>query len=935
MDFSQFNDQFSQHMKTSIAYTFALLLCAAGTIQAQEQDTTTQAAPVAYGWTYRAFTMDEIRLHPARDLDQILLLSPGVTVSAAPIAWSGLYASGRGSLPAEYTLHIRGSRKGTADYQLNGISVLDRFSNTSGLVFIPEAIEEVVIHSGAYGVQYGSAGGGVVDLRLRRGGDQWTVSAQHVTDDLASTGSSFLNTFSYGQHTTTVTAGGPLMLDARLFVAAEVHRMRDRTPRWVEPFSFDLVTAPYDNPANTPLPEPFEMKANHVPLSSLERSAFTWNLTVPALGVDVEWWGMVTSSQTRDAEMYAMVRSYYRQRRTPWWDENRAMIGLTVSDEVMSGVSVQATILRDQSWAHTTDPDFGEDWRLYSDSLANADKGYTGFMDRYYNYTGYSTAEYLTFEKINSPNRVYSKRSSGLWRAQVSVDWNVAPTWSVSFLAESEWWTLRKLEVSGTGDYRSLLDTNGDGVDDRTFANAIERENFIRRYGTIEGYGYDWKGDPLDDTHFGSRRPAITSLAASGVWHDGPVRVEAGVRNVWISTDVPTLKRANTADGLYDDLPFDYLNYLVDPSVFGPAARTVHFLPRFSLLHAEQDLEAYVSWGKYVDMLSWKELHTGFDELSNQLTPYRNAPYSVNSPVMTSAVRPEITSQTEAGIRWTANEAVRVEASVFIKSMPGQAQLGTVTVDRLERQPTAIVNNGESKALGFEANATFSSGREAVLRLGYGYLEARGYTAHSWDNFLDVVEPTLQTVPTLFPLEYEVNHRFTGSLMLTAPEDSWWSGLSGMISGRLDAGHPFTKLSVSGVGGSLTPWFSNMRMYYYPWSQLIEEPKNASRTPWTLTLDLTASYQMDVGPVNVRAFVAVTNVLNTKTVVNFFPTTRSSTDDGWLTHESAVNWLQNYPKMESLYRALNLQNRYGYRSMSGRDIYGSPRQLRIGMEVGI
>jgi len=41
------------------------------------------------------------------------------------------------------------------------------------------------------------------------------------------------------------------------------------------------------------------------------------------------------------------------------------------------------------------------------------------------------------------------------------------------------------------------------------------------------------------------------------------------------------------------------------------------------------------------------------------------------------------------------------------------------------------------------------------------------------------------------------------------------------------------------------------------------------------------------------------------------------------------------PHYADFYRAINLQNRWAYASVTGNDLYGSPRQIRMGLRVAL
>jgi hypothetical protein len=84
----------------------------------------------------------------------------------------------------------------------------------------------------------------------------------------------------------------------------------------------------------------------------------------------------------------------------------------------------------------------------------------------------------------------------------------------------------------------------------------------------------------------------------------------------------------------------------------------------------------------------------------------------------------------------------------------------------------------------------------------------------------------------------------------------------------------------------------------------------------------------------VEIYIHALNLLDTKHVLNVYPTTGEPDDDGWLSsplsgqHRAILNY-------EAFYRAINLDNHWAYTLATGNDIYGQPRQLRFGLRLGL
>lgn len=109
-------------------------------------------------------------------------------------------------------------------------------------------------------------------------------------------------------------------------------------------------------------------------------------------------------------------------------------------------------------------------------------------------------------------------------------------------------------------------------------------------------------------------------------------------------------------------------------------------------------------------------------------------------------------------------------------------------------------------------------------------------------------------------------------------------------------------------------------------------PTTTAQTPSRFQIDLSLNRIFDLGSFDVDVYVHALNLLNTKHVLNVYPYTGKPDDDGWLSSPLAEPYKQ-LPNYEAFYRAINLENRWAYTLATGNDIYGQPRQLRLGARV--
>jgi hypothetical protein len=86
-----------------------------------------------------------------------------------------------------------------------------------------------------------------------------------------------------------------------------------------------------------------------------------------------------------------------------------------------------------------------------------------------------------------------------------------------------------------------------------------------------------------------------------------------------------------------------------------------------------------------------------------------------------------------------------------------------------------------------------------------------------------------------------------------------------------------------------------------------------------------------IGPVDLNAYLWITNVLNTQNIVQVFNTSGDAYDDGWLASETGRTRTDGYARYgedkgalhEKLYRTMTYDATY----------FDPPRQIRLGLRI--
>ena len=110
------------------------------------------------------------------------------------------------------------------------------------------------------------------------------------------------------------------------------------------------------------------------------------------------------------------------------------------------------------------------------------------------------------------------------------------------------------------------------------------------------------------------------------------------------------------------------------------------------------------------------------------------------------------------------------------------------------------------------------------------------------------------------------------------------------------------------------------------------EPRNSSRTLSTANVDVRVAKGFSIGHLDIEVSFVLLNIFNSKQVLNVYPTTGSASTDGWLGSDRVPPYL-DVPLYNEFYQAINGNNGWAYTGATGNDLYGSPRQFRLGMTV--
>lgn len=888
--------------------------------------------------TVRLTTQEDIANLPIRGLQNIVALQPGV-----------VQQNGQ--------LYVRGGRQGEVSYSVDGANVTNPVFNSATVGVIQEAIEEFQLQAGGYTAEFGGSNSGIVRTTLRTGGQNFTGSLDFRTDDFAKPGKQFLGTSSFGYRNVVATVGGPIVPELRFFIAAQHNYLRDRQQRFITPFNFDsLRTDVNDAQPGRLLPGPVFMKENYIPNNWAEGNSVQGTLlyeynpfkvrltgtyqaeTNPVDGGAAggarsgNVGGIITSEGAGGWPVY--LQTYFNQKRKRI-DKTRSGFGSVrfthlVDPQTFYEVSVS---YQKRSFSRE-DPDFGADWKSYVDSVKNYEKGYKNFTGYYQGPQAYSVINGFRFDAPGTPNNTYSKNEQQALGIQADATRQMNPEWELKFGGRLDLWTTRNYTVGNIQQAMVFLNgTNGNTP--RTFNSPEERRVLLAQRGVINHYGYDVDGNKVDDGIDAPKKPVFASAYIQNKFEYKDLVLNLGLRYEYYNTKSKTFPDPlQLADPIrYAEL-FNTTLDVIDESKLVDQPAISYVLPRISFSFPVTDKTVfYAMYGLYAQMPSLNQLYVGNTVLSRTVSV--NTRGNAFLTPVGFLLRPERTTQYEVGFRQALTDNLAFTLTGFYKDLKDQLAVRTLISPNGTRVFTAYLNEDFGTVKGLELTLELRRTHRFAARVNYTLSDALGTGSNPRSGFGAIEQNIGRPSNFINALEFNQTHRGSVLLDYRFGQDDGGPILSGMGFNALltfNSGHNFTKIKEPAELGQSNPWNVGVLPLIDPRSSFPTEPINASTTPWVFNVDLSVSKMFYLGSVNLEVYVNVLNLLNTKHILNVYPTTGTPEDDGWLNSPLAVSFAAD-PLYSAFYRAINLQNRWAYTTATGNDIYGTPRQIRVGARL--
>jgi hypothetical protein len=878
--------------------------------------------------TIRMTTQEDIENLPFRGVQNIIALHAGTVMQ-------------------DGVLHVRGGRAGEIAYFVDGATATNPLYNSQNIPVIQEAIEEIQLQAGGYTAEFGGANSAVVRTILRTGGPKYTASIDYRTDNFAEPGKKFLGTYSYGYENAVITVGGPVpfLKKMRFFIAGQYNYMKDRNPTFIVPFEFDSLTDDgfEGRQIGEPLPGPIVYKSNHLWKNWRGDRQIQGTLVYEAtksLKFKLTGTYRYYRAPTQGGNFMSNLYNYFNLDRRPIQKLKTTLLNLRVTHLLNPNTYYELNFSYSNRSSKTVDPIFGDDWMKYPDSLANLQAGVfnpedsvsmrqSGWQTRYLGPPLYSTINNFEMEAPGTPPDSYNKNSQTDYGIAFNLTSQITKQWELKIGGRYDYWTMRLFNV---GSIRRALEFQygPHGTTPQTFESDYERKVRVSKAGFITFYGYDVDGNKLDKGPDGPRHPIFASFYVQNKLEYRDLIVNFGLRFEHIDLNAP---RPKDIENPAMDTKLDYVKE--DELTYTKPYQ--YLLPRITFSFPVTDRTVfYALYGKYVQMPRLADVYRGIRILSWVVSPVTRRPYGYFGQYAGFTAKPEFTIQYELGIRQSITDNFAFTLTGFYKDLRDQLRIDREYTPDGQVLFSAWKNFDFGTVKGIELTLDLRRTKRLSARVNYTLSDARGTGSDSRSSRVVVSDATIARYPTfIYKLDYNQPHR--GSVILDyrfAKGDGgkWLEGLGANLIFSFSSGHAYTKIEEPYNLGQADPWDVGVRALRDVRNRIPEEPLNSSSTPWTFNLDMTLNKVFYFNQFNVNFYVNVLNVFNTKNVINVYPMTGTAEDDGWLRSPLAAPFYQ-IPNYVEFYRAINLQNRWGYQLATGTDIYGPPRQIRFGVKI--
>ncbi len=894
---------------------------------------------------------EDIAALPVRDVDKIVALQPGVVQQNGQT-------------------FIRGSRADETGYLVEGADVKNILNRNGGsLVDVtPDALQEILVQAGGYTAEYGNANAGIVSSDFKTGTNKYHFSVRAETDNLgnynglnysmnsagkmvADGTDKFLGTYSYGYSDYVLTMSGPLVTDKlKVFLSGQNKFTRDISPQFLyaNPVAFSDgalldTTKVYDTGFYSGKTDDYQyLTWNGGNMPGVMDNRYTVNGTVlfDNNPIILRLAGAYTWQRTRGetAGIYSTANTtlidMFNTARLPMNDYSNILLNLKGTYLLSPSTFIEANINYYDSRHKTYDPIFGDNFLAYTDSLEGSKYGWEypsyaappqpyDFYGFYFNRPGASLVAPGN-STANGNLQNYTKDHNNYIGGSAAFTGQLDKH-ALKIGGSFQRWTVRRFQEL---DANNFLNTVRLYPDQAATTEGLKNLIATTLYRDYNNFGFDVFGNETDEEgEFAPKHPVLASGYVEDRIEVSDLIINAGLRYdfidmdswAWTNPQLPTI---------------DSLNTIPDSSL--QTGDTYSYVsPRLGFSFPVTDKTVFhLQYGKFVQSPSLDVAYRGVYQAA-QITSASNL---FTNPIAYNP-QPVRTTQYEIGFSQQITDFAAFDITAFYKDIKGQLQYSIIyTLPGAARSSyQAFVNQDFATTKGLEFALHLRRIERIRAEFTYTYSDAAGTNSFSGSG-IGSLQSNKEVPTVILPLTYDQTHR--GSLFLDyrfGKDDGGpiLSQLGVNLLFTFNSGHPFTYARYTGLAQS-SAWTGGLVPAQDPRNRRPLGPPNSASTPWVYNFDLRIDKTVNIANLDFNFYVSVLNLLDTKNVINVYQKTGNAYSDGFLNTTDGQQIIagERYTqRFADLYQSLNYDNRTAALQTYGYDLFGPPRQLRVGVLI--
>jgi hypothetical protein len=859
-------------------------------------------------------------------------------------------------------LFIRGGRMDEVGYFIDGADARDPRNGRLSISVVPEAVEEFQVQAGGYNAEYGGANAGIVRQQLKTGSSTFSASLRAESDDFVGRGKSYLGGYSYGYTDYAATVSGPIMDNIKFFLAGESSFQADPRAAFWDGFTFNnLIEDTKGTNANPNNPLVTDPNSPYYILTGGQLRGFvpdTLNLVIPAGNVPgnkfQQWAGNGTltfdfnpvivrlsgsANYTKTLFNTAPVRNIFNQGRLLNENLSNGLYSARITHFLQPQTYYDLTVSYFDQRFKRFDPLFGDDYMKYGDSVAAAGKGITYFRRTLSPQTLVTNG--FRFQRpgqLATTGYAYQKRKQSYISGAIDITHQLQNHELKGGFSYKEH-RLRNFAIAGLEALLGSYISNPDIARGSNDSLRTERDLLVRTGGLPNNYGYDIYGNETDAGGLdGVKKPKYISAYLQDKFEFNDLVINAGLR--FDSFDNDDYEFINPTNPSYDSK-----NATILESGTRKRAPVKTVSPRLGFSFPVTDRTVFhVQYGKFVQQPELIDIYASTAVIARNFTG-RNFISAPNG----FGLDPIRTTQYEIGFTQAFTDFASFDITTFYKDIKGQIQYELVTTTAGSQAASYnILRNGDyATTKGVELTLRLRRTNRVQASVNYTLSDAQG-TGSSRSSSVSSVQAGPERPTVISPLQFNQTHRGTVNVDYRFGQDDGGPILERLGANLLfqfNSGHAYTKALASSSPGQVAPDEAGLLADDDPRTRKPDGSINSSTTPWVFQLDLRLDKTVTIGGLfDVNFYVYVQNLLNTKNILNVYSRSGNAEDDGFLSNPdlSSAIVAANGPRYVALYQALNNVNRQHYwnrqlgnanNAFGGGDIYGTPRQVRFGLNI--